>query len=45
MENAQIDLKSSRPLDRAVYLQTGTNPARDECERKYTFYTGFKYTF
>ncbi len=28
-------LKSSRLLDRADYLQTGTNPERDECEHKY----------
>ena len=34
MENAQTGLKSSRPLDRADYLQTGTNPERDECEHK-----------
>ncbi len=35
MENTQSDLKSSRPLDRADYLQTGTNPEGDECEHKY----------
>ena len=35
MENAKAGLKSSRPLDRADYLQTGTNPERDECEHKY----------
>ncbi len=35
MKNVQTDLKSSRPLDRADYLQTGTNPERDECEHKY----------
>ena len=35
MKNAQTGLKSSRPLDRADYLQTGTNPERDECEHKY----------
>ena len=34
MENAQTGLKSSCPLDRADYLQTGTNPERDECEHK-----------
>ena len=33
--NAQTSLKSSRPLDRADYLQTGTNSERDECEHKY----------
>ena len=32
MENAQTNLMSSRLLDRADYLQTGTNPERDECE-------------
>ena len=32
MENAQTGLKSSCPLDRADYLQTGTNPDRDACE-------------
>ncbi len=35
MKNAQTGLKSSHPLDRADYLQTGTNPERDECEHKY----------
>ncbi len=35
MKNAQTGLKSSRPLDRADYLQTGKNPERDECEQKY----------
>ena len=35
MENAQVGLKSSRPLDRTDYLQTGTHPERDECEHKY----------
>ncbi len=35
MKNAQTGLMSSRPLDRADYLQTGTNPERDECEHKY----------
>ncbi len=35
MENAQTGLKSSRPLDRADYLQTKTNLERDECEHKY----------
>ena len=35
MKNAQTSLKSSRPLDRADYLQTGTNPERDECEHKH----------
>ena len=35
MKNAQTDLKSFRPLDRADYLQTGTNPERDKCEHKY----------
>ena len=35
MKNAQTDLKSSRPLDRADYLQTGTSPERDECEHKF----------
>ncbi len=35
MENAQTGLKSSRLLDRADFLQTGTNPERDECEHKY----------
>ena len=35
MKNAQTGLKSSRPLDRADYLHTGTDPGRDECERKY----------
>ena len=35
MKNAQTSLKSSRPLDRADYLRTGTNPERDECEHKY----------
>ena len=41
MKNAQTGLKSSRLLDRADYLQTGTNPERDECEHKYcTFQTG-----
>ena len=35
MKNAQTSLKSSRPLDRADYLQTRTNPERDECEHKY----------
>ena len=35
MKNAQTGLKSSRPLDRADYLQTGTNPERDECKHKY----------
>ena len=35
MENAQTGLKSSRSLDRADYLQTGTNLERDECEHKY----------
>ena len=35
MENAQIGLKSSRSLDRTDYLQTETNPERDECEHKY----------
>ncbi len=35
MKNAQTAMKSSRPLDRADYLQTGTNPERDECEHKY----------
>ncbi len=35
MKNAQTGVKSSRPLDRADYLQTGTNPERDECEQKY----------
>ena len=28
----------SRPLDRADFLQTGTNPERDECEHN-TFQT------
>ena len=35
MENAQTGLKSSRPLDRTDYVQTGTNPERDECKHKY----------
>ncbi len=35
MENARTGLKSSRPLDRADYLQTGTSPEQDECEHKY----------
>ena len=35
MENAQTGLRLSRPLDRTDYLQTGTNPERDECEHKY----------
>ncbi len=35
MKNAQTGLKSSRPLDRADYLQTGMNPVRVECEHKY----------
>ena len=35
IEDAQNGLKSSRPLDRADYLQTGTNPERDECEQRY----------
>ena len=28
-------MRPERPLDRADYLQTGTNPERDECEHKY----------
>ena len=36
MKNAQTGLKSSRLLDRADYLQTGTNPERDKCEHKYS---------
>ena len=35
MKNAQTGLKSSHPLDRADYLQTGMNPEQDECEHKY----------
>ncbi len=35
MKNVQAGLKSSRPLDRADYLQTGTNPERDESEHRY----------
>ena len=35
LKKSQTDLKSSRPLDRADYLQTGKNPERDECEHKY----------
>ncbi len=39
MKNAQTGLKSSRPLDRADYLQTGTNPERDE----YSYENDFSY--
>ena len=35
LKDPQTGLKSSRPLDRADYLQTGTNPERDECKHKY----------
>ena len=35
MKKAQAVLKSSRLQDRADYLQTGTNPERDEREHKY----------
>ena len=35
MENAQTSLKSSRPLDRADYLQSGANREREKGEHKY----------
>ena len=43
MENAQTDLKSSRPLDRADYIQTGTNPEWDDYVNTNTFQTGLSF--